>query len=77
MLDMVARQVPKVFAVVIASGHLDDDDAHVVAWGMTLDDGAYMTTVDGRNQFLLAEPENALRYIRHLPESRSYLVWAA
>nr|CEL14300.1 hypothetical protein [Kibdelosporangium sp. MJ126-NF4]CTQ88667.1 hypothetical protein [Kibdelosporangium sp. MJ126-NF4] len=71
---MVADQAPKVFAVVLEFG--EQTDAQVVAWGMTLDDGAYMTTVDGRNQFMLAEPENALKYVPSRSNITPHLVWA-
>ncbi|WP_083754050.1 hypothetical protein [Actinosynnema sp. ALI-1.44] len=72
--EMVADQAPRVFAVVLEFG--EQTDAQIVAWGMTLDDGAYMTTVDGRNQFLLAEPENALNYIPARSNITPHLVWA-
>ncbi|ONI71082.1 hypothetical protein ALI144C_52035 [Actinosynnema sp. ALI-1.44] len=75
VIDMVKSQAPKVFAVVIESGC--SEEARVVAWGMTLADGAYMTSVEGNNQWLLADPDNALMYIRHAPEDTPYLVWAA
>jgi hypothetical protein len=73
--EMVLDQRPKLFAVVLEYGN--QVDAQIVAWGMALDECAYMTTVDGRNQYALAEPENALRYIRHRPEAVPRLVWAA
>ncbi len=71
--EMVADQAPKVFAVVLEHGA--QLDAQIAAWGIALDEGAFMTTVDGRSQYALAQPENALRYIRHRPEVTPRLVW--
>nr|CEL16806.1 hypothetical protein [Kibdelosporangium sp. MJ126-NF4] len=74
MAEMVADQAPRVFAVVLEFG--EQTDAQIVAWGMTLDGGAYMTTVDGRNQFVLAEAENALRYVPSRSNITPHIVWA-
>nr|CEL16810.1 hypothetical protein [Kibdelosporangium sp. MJ126-NF4] len=74
MAEMVADQAPRVFAVVLEFG--EQIDAQIVAWGMTLDDGAYMTTVDGRNQFVLAEPENVLKYVPSRSNITPHIVWA-
>ncbi|CAM3445672.1 hypothetical protein KIPE111705_09060 [Kibdelosporangium persicum] len=71
---MVADQAPRVFAVVLEYG--EHVDAKVVAWGMALDDGAYVITADGRNQYALASPENALRYVRGRNDTTPHLVWA-
>ncbi|SMD05487.1 hypothetical protein [Kibdelosporangium aridum] len=73
--EMVFDNKPKLFAVVLEYGN--QVDAQIVAWGIALDEHAYMTTVDGRNQYALAHAENALRYIRHRPEATPRLVWAA
>jgi hypothetical protein len=71
---MVAEQAPHTFAVVLVSG--ENDDAEVVAWGLALDDCAYMIMTDGRNQFSLARPENALKYFSGRPDVQPRLVWA-
>ncbi|MFC0106462.1 hypothetical protein [Kibdelosporangium aridum] len=72
--EMVADQAPRLFAVVLEYG--EQTDAHIAAWGMALDDGAYMTTTDGKNQYALAEPDNALRYVRSHTNITAHLVWA-
>lgn len=72
--EMVADQAPRVFAIVLEYG--GQVDARIVAWGMALDEGAYVATVDGRNQYALAEPENALRYVRCGTNATPRLVWA-
>lgn len=71
--QMVTDQAPRLFAVVIEYG--EQVDAEVIGWGMTLDEGAFMVTVDGRNQYALAEPENALRYVRSRTNTTPHLVW--
>jgi hypothetical protein len=73
--EMVADQAPRVFAVVLEYG--ERVDAQIVSWGIALDGGAYMTTVDGRNQYSLADPENALKYVPRRPGTTPHLVWAA
>jgi hypothetical protein len=73
--EMVADQAPRLFAVVLEFG--DESEGRVAAWGMAFDDHAYMTTADGRNQYALAEPENALRYVRRHPDITPHLVWTA
>lgn len=73
--QMVADQAPRVFAVVLEFG--EQVEAEIVAWGMELGEGAYMTTVDGRDQYVLAEPENALMYVRRRTNTTPHLVWAA
>lgn len=72
--EMVADQAPRLFAVVLEYG--EQTDARIAAWGMALDDGAYMTTADGKNQYALAEPDNALRYVRSHTNITPHLVWA-
>jgi hypothetical protein len=72
--EMVADQAPHVFAVVLEYGEYVD--AQIVGWGMALDESAYMITADGRNQYLLASPENALKYVPPRPEATPHLVWA-
>ncbi|CAM3984652.1 Immunity protein 35 [Kibdelosporangium persicum] len=72
--EMVADQAPPMFAVVLEFG--DGAEAEIVAWGMVLDDSTYMVTVDGKNQYVLAEPENAVRYIRGHSDITPHLVWA-
>ncbi|MET0237426.1 MAG: hypothetical protein ABW224_22445 [Kibdelosporangium sp.] len=72
--EMVADQAPRVFAVVLEYG--DQVDAQVIAWGMALDESAYVTTVDGSYQYLLAEPENALKYVPRKADATPHLVWA-
>ncbi|MET0238162.1 MAG: hypothetical protein ABW224_26210, partial [Kibdelosporangium sp.] len=47
--EMVAGHAPDVFAIVLEYG--EQVEAQIVAWGMAHDDGAYMTTVDGKNQY--------------------------
>lgn len=73
--EMVADHAPRLFAVVLEYG--EQTDAHIAAWGMALDDGAYMTTTDGKNQYALAEPDNALRYVRSHTNITAHLVWAS
>ncbi|SMD11144.1 hypothetical protein SAMN05661093_04747 [Kibdelosporangium aridum] len=75
MAEMVADQAPRVFAVVLEFG--EQTDAQIIAWGMELDEGAYMTTLDGRNQYMLADPENALMYVRRRSNTTPHLVWAS
>jgi hypothetical protein len=72
--EMVTDQAPRIFAIVLEYG--DQVDCQITAWGMAFDDGAYMATVDGRNQYSLAEPENALRYIPTRPDTTAHFVWA-
>lgn len=72
--EMVADQAPRVFAVVLEYG--EQVEAEIAAWGMALDDYAYMTTADGKTQYLLAEPDNALRYVRNRTNITPHLVWA-
>jgi hypothetical protein len=72
--EMVADQAPRVFAIVLEYG--EQVDAQIVAWGMAVDESAYVITADGKNQYLLAEPENALRYVARSPDTTPHLVWA-
>ncbi|MBP2322592.1 hypothetical protein JOF56_002977 [Kibdelosporangium banguiense] len=72
--EMVADQAPRVFAIVLEYG--EQIDAQVLAWGMALDESAYVVTVDGKNQYLLAEPENALKCVSTHPNTKPHLVWA-
>ncbi|ONI75317.1 hypothetical protein ALI144C_38870 [Actinosynnema sp. ALI-1.44] len=71
--DMVADQAPRVFAVVLEYG--EQTDAKVYAWGMALDDGAYMTANDGRSVYSLADPGNALRYVPRRTNTKPHFVW--
>lgn len=73
--EMVADQAPRVFAVVLEYG--EQIDAQIIGWGMALDEGAYVTSVDGKNQYLLAEPENALKYVPRHAHTTPHLVWAS
>jgi hypothetical protein len=43
---------------------------------MAFVDHAYMTTIDGKNQYFLAEPDNILRYVRRNSGATPHLVWA-
>lgn len=71
--EMVADQAPRLFAVVVEfGGHID---GKIVAWGMALNEHTYMTTADGSNQYVLAGPNSALRYVRSHPETTPHLVW--
>ncbi|WP_063758421.1 hypothetical protein [Kibdelosporangium aridum] len=72
-MDMVVDHAPRRFAVVLEYG--EQIDAKIVAWGLALDDGAYMATVDGRNQYAMASPENALKYVGARPNTTPHLVW--
>ncbi|CAM3774743.1 hypothetical protein KIPE111705_24280 [Kibdelosporangium persicum] len=69
--ELVAAQAPRLFAAV-ATKH---DETSVVGWGMEFEDSAYMVSADGRNQYFLAEAENALKYVRSEPETTHDLVW--
>ncbi|SMD13534.1 hypothetical protein SAMN05661093_04874 [Kibdelosporangium aridum] len=71
--DMVADHAPRRFAVVLEYG--EQVDARIVAWGLELDDGAYMATVDGKNQYAMASPESALKYVSARPNTTPHLVW--
>nr|WP_042198566.1 hypothetical protein [Kibdelosporangium sp. MJ126-NF4]CEL23415.1 hypothetical protein [Kibdelosporangium sp. MJ126-NF4]CTQ96795.1 hypothetical protein [Kibdelosporangium sp. MJ126-NF4] len=70
----VADQAPRVFAVVVEYG--EQTDAEIIAWGMELPHGSYMVTTDGRNQYALTEPDNALRYVPSQTNITPHLVWA-
>ncbi|MBP2321088.1 hypothetical protein JOF56_001473 [Kibdelosporangium banguiense] len=77
LAEMVAYQTPRVFAIVLE--YLEYGErvgAEIVAWGMALDEGAYVITVDGVNQYLLDAPENALHYLGCRPGTTPRLVWA-
>ncbi|MBP2322126.1 hypothetical protein JOF56_002511 [Kibdelosporangium banguiense] len=71
---MVAAQAPRLFATVVTK---QDADTEIIGWGMEFDDSAYMITADGRNQYFLAEAENALMYVRSEPGATADLVWVA
>jgi hypothetical protein len=58
---MVAAQAPRLFATVVTK---QDDDTRIIGWGMEFEDSAYMISADGKNQYFLAEAENALMYVR-------------
>jgi hypothetical protein len=70
---MVAEHAPRMFAIVIERG--ERLDAAITAWGLALDNSAYAITADGKNQYLLAAPEHALRYIRRTANTTPHLVW--
>ncbi|ONI79489.1 hypothetical protein ALI144C_27220 [Actinosynnema sp. ALI-1.44] len=70
----VTDQAPRVFAVVVEYG--EQTDAEIIGWGMELPCGAYMVTTDGRNQYVLTEPEHALRYVHSRTNTTPHLVWA-
>jgi hypothetical protein len=72
--EMVSDQAPRVFAIVVEYG--DRVEAQVAAWGLALDESAYMITTDGKNQFHLTEPENAVKYVRGRSGTVAHLVWA-
>ncbi|MFC0115373.1 hypothetical protein [Kibdelosporangium aridum] len=72
--QIVSDQAPPLFAVVLEYG--EGTDAEIIAWGIALDDSAYMITADGRNQYALAKPENALNYVRSRTNTTPHLVWA-
>jgi hypothetical protein len=73
--EMVTDQAPRLFAIVLEHG--DEADAEIIGWGMSLDEGAYVTTVDGSNQYVLTSAENALKYLRPRADVTPHLVWAA
>jgi hypothetical protein len=72
--EMVADQAPRLFAIVLEYG--EQIDAQILGWGMALDESAYVITVDGKNQYLLSEPENALKYVSSHINATPHLVWA-
>lgn len=72
---MVTDQAPRVFAIVLEYG--EQIDAQVIGWGMALDESAYVTTVDGRTQYVVAVPENALKYVISPTNTTPRLVWAS
>lgn len=72
--EMVAEQAPRVFAIVLEYG--EQIDARVIGWGMALEESAYVTTADGRTQYVLAEPENALKFVPRRIDTTPRLVWA-
>ncbi|CAM3441662.1 hypothetical protein KIPE111705_08875 [Kibdelosporangium persicum] len=69
---IVAAQAPRLFATVVTN---QSGDTTVVGWGMEFPDSAYMITANGRNQYFLAEAENALMYVRSDPDAAPDLVW--
>ncbi|ONI74751.1 hypothetical protein ALI144C_38755 [Actinosynnema sp. ALI-1.44] len=79
--EVVAAQAPRVFATVVTTDvsdgvTTDDSEVNVLGWGMQFtDNSAYMVSADGRNQYFLAEAENALMYIRTGPDAVADLVW--
>jgi hypothetical protein len=70
---MVAEHAPRMFAIVIERG--ERLDAAITAWGLALNDSAYAITADGKNQYLLAAPEQALQYVRRTANTTPHLVW--
>ena len=73
MAEMVADQAPRVFAIVLEYG--EQIDAQIISWGMALGESTYVTTVDGRTQYVLADPENALKYVPAPANTTPHLVW--
>ncbi|MBP2325569.1 hypothetical protein JOF56_005954 [Kibdelosporangium banguiense] len=73
--EMVADQAPRVFAIVLEYG--EQIDAQIIAWGVALEESAYAVTVDGKYQYLLEEPENALNYFPCKTGTTPHLVWAS
>ncbi|MBP2323738.1 hypothetical protein JOF56_004123 [Kibdelosporangium banguiense] len=73
--SIVAAQAPRLFATVMTNHR--DNDIEIIGWGMEFADSAYMITADGRNQYFLAEAENALMYVRSEPDTTYDLVWVA
>ncbi|MET0236336.1 MAG: hypothetical protein ABW224_16940 [Kibdelosporangium sp.] len=71
---LVKARAPRLFATVVTK---QGADAEIIGWGMEFDDSAFMITVDGRNQYFLAEAENALMYVRGDPDASADLVWVA
>lgn len=71
--EMVAEHAPRRFALVLEYG--DKFDAEVYAWGIALDVAAYMTTVDGKNQYSMASAEGAVKYAPRRPNVTPHLVW--
>ncbi|SMD27420.1 hypothetical protein [Kibdelosporangium aridum] len=70
---MITEHAPRRFAVVLEYG--DQIDAKVHAWGIALDDAAYMTTVDGKHQYSMATADNAVKFAPKPPNVTPYLVW--
>lgn len=71
--EMVADHAPRLFAIVLEYG--DQVDAGILAWGLALDGSAYVVTIDGKNQYLLSEPENALKYMPCGTRATPHLIW--
>jgi hypothetical protein len=71
--SMVADHAPRMFAIVLEHG--DHLDAAITAWGLALNGSAYAVTADGKNQYLLAAPEQALQYVRRTANTTPHLVW--
>ena len=69
---MVAAQAPRLFATVVTK---QGGDTEIIGWGMEFTGSAYMVSADGRNQYFLAEAENALNYVRSEPGVTFDLVW--
>jgi hypothetical protein len=70
---MVANHAPRMFAIVLKRG--ERLDAAITAWGLALDNSAYAVTTDGKTQYLLAAPEQALQYVRRTANTTPHLVW--
>jgi hypothetical protein len=71
--EMITDQAPRLFAVVMEQA--EQATNQVAAWGMALDDHAYMASVDGKNQFVLQHPDNALKYVRNQADATPHLIW--
>ncbi|MFC0105550.1 hypothetical protein [Kibdelosporangium aridum] len=72
--EMVADHAPRRFAVVLVHG--DQVDAEIFAWGIALEVGSYMTTVDGKRQYSMTSADGALKYAPRRPDLTPQLVWA-
>ncbi|WP_143231025.1 hypothetical protein [Actinosynnema sp. ALI-1.44] len=74
ILQVVANEAPRVFAVVAEYG--TRVDARCVAWGMAFEKAAYAVSIDGRRQFLLENPDAALKYFKVVGSVTTRLVWS-
>ncbi|ALG14197.1 hypothetical protein [Kibdelosporangium phytohabitans] len=74
--EFVKAQAPRLFAAIVTK--LGEDASTIIGWGMEFKDStAYMVSADGRNQYFLAEAENALMYIRSGPDVVPDIVWVS
>ncbi|MDT0268169.1 hypothetical protein RM844_17950 [Streptomyces sp. DSM 44915] len=73
--EMVASQLPKLFAVVQVIG--EEDDALVAAWGMRLEDGKYeVVSVTGQRRMRMSSLARVLPSFERDPEVSARVVWA-